>query len=69
VEAALVNAEALRELVREKYREVATDPHRSFHFHTGLPLRARLGYDAKVVGDEPYVAVEFQGAGNYAKLS
>ena len=43
VEDVLVNAEALREQVRDKYREVATDPHRSFHFHTGRPLTARLG--------------------------
>ena len=41
----LVDPEALREQVREKYREVAVDPHRSYHFHTGRPLAARLGYD------------------------
>ena len=42
----LVDPEALREQVRGKYREVAVDPGASFHFHTGRPLAARLGYDA-----------------------
>ncbi len=30
-----VNAEALREEVKQKYREVATDPHGAHHFHPG----------------------------------
>ena len=61
----LVDPEALREQVRDKYREVAIDPHRSFHFHTGRPLAARLGYDAAVVGALPDRAVEsFAGVGN-----
>src|ERR1700704_4975615 len=61
----LVDPEALREQVRDKYREVAVDPHRTFHFHTGRPLAARLGlYDA--AGDAlPDRAVEsFAGVGN-----
>jgi arsenite methyltransferase len=61
----LVDTDALREQVREKYREVATDPHRSFHFHTGRPLAARLGYDTDVVDQLPDRAVEsFAGVGN-----
>ena len=40
-----VDAAALREEVRSKYREVAIDPHGKYHFHTGRPLAARLGYD------------------------
>ena len=61
----LVDAEALREQVRDKYREVATDPDRDFHFHTGRPLAARLGYDADVVDALPDRAVEsFAGVGN-----
>lgn len=28
----------------QKYREVATDPTRTFRFHTGRGLAARLGY-------------------------
>src|SRR5688572_30099513 len=60
-----VDAETLREQVRDKYREVATAPHRSFHFHTGRPLAARLGYDAAAVDALPDRAVEsFAGVGN-----
>lgn len=61
----LVDAATLREQVRDKYREVATDPHRGFHFHTGRPLAARLGYDNAVVDALPDRAVEsFAGVGN-----
>src|SRR3989440_5516256 len=61
----LVDVDTLREQVRDKYREVAVDPHRSFHFHTGRPLAARLGYDDAVVGALPDRAVEsFAGVGN-----
>jgi SAM-dependent methyltransferase len=61
----LVDPEALREQVREKYREVAAEPHRGFHFHTGRPLAARLDYDASVVDSLPDRAVEsFAGVGN-----
>ena len=61
----LVDPDALREQVRDKYREVAVDPHRSFHFHTGRPLAARLGYDAEVVEALPDQAVEsFAGVAN-----
>jgi SAM-dependent methyltransferase len=61
----LVDPEALREQVRDKYREVAVDPHRSFHFHTGRPLAARLGYEDAAVDGLPDRAVEsFAGVGN-----
>src|SRR5260370_35787709 len=61
----LVYIQALREQVREKYREVALDPHRRFHFHTGRRLAARCGYDATAVGALPERAVEsFSGVGN-----
>ncbi|HWH33111.1 MAG TPA: methyltransferase domain-containing protein [Egibacteraceae bacterium] len=61
----LVDPEALREQVRDKYREVATEPHRGFHFHTGRPLAARLGYDDAAVDALPDRAVEsFAGVGN-----
>src|SRR3954452_16650392 len=60
----LVDPETLREQVRDKYREVATDPHRTFHFHTGRPLAARLGYDTPAVDALPAAAVEsFAGLG------
>ena len=61
----LVDTEQLRAQVREKYREVATDPQRPFHFHTGRPLAARLRYDTAAVDALPDRAVEsFAGVGN-----
>ena len=61
----LVDPDALREQVRDKYREVATDPHRTFHFHTGRRLAARLGYESGAVDVLPDRAVEsFAGVGN-----
>jgi SAM-dependent methyltransferase len=61
----LVDPEALRAEVREKYRQVAVEPYRAFHFHTGRPLAARLGYDPDAVNALPDRAVEsFAGVGN-----
>jgi len=61
----LVDPEALREQVRSKYREVAVEPGASFHFHTGRPLAARLGYEAGQVDALPDRAVEsFAGVAN-----
>lgn len=61
----LVNPETLREQVRDKYREVAVDPKRAFHFHTGRTLAARLGYDPAAVDALAERAVEsFAGVGN-----
>jgi SAM-dependent methyltransferase len=60
-----VDAEALRDEVRKKYRAVAVDPHAKYHFHTGRPLAKRLGYDDRVVEPMPDAAVEsFAGVGN-----
>ncbi len=53
-----VDADALREQVREKYRDVATHPDGEFHFHTGRSLAARCSYDAALVDALPDVAVE-----------
>jgi len=60
-----VDADALRGEVKSKYREVATDPHAGFHFHTGRYLAKHLGYDDEFVGSLPDVAVEsFAGVAN-----
>jgi SAM-dependent methyltransferase len=60
-----VDAVALREEVKKKYREVAAEPHAEYHFHTGRPLAKRLGYDESVVAALPDAAVEsFAGVGN-----
>jgi arsenite methyltransferase len=60
-----VDAMALREEVKHKYREVAVNPHGVFHFHTGRPLARRLGYDDAVVARMPDSAIAaFAGVGN-----
>src|SRR6266566_4812292 len=60
-----VDPDALREQVRDKYREVAVDPGGGFHFHTGRDLARRLGYEAATVDALPDRAVEsFAGVGN-----
>ena len=66
---ATVDAAALREDVKDKYRAVAVDPGGTFHFHTGRPLAKRLGYDDAVVDPLPDAAVEsFAGVGNPFEL-
>jgi arsenite methyltransferase len=61
----LVDVDTLRTQVRDKYRDVANDPHGTHHFHTGRPLATRLGYDQAVVASLPDRAVEsFAGVGN-----
>jgi arsenite methyltransferase len=61
----LVDPTALREQVRDKYREVALEPNRTYHFHTGRTLAARLRYETTLVDALPDAAVEsFAGVGN-----
>jgi SAM-dependent methyltransferase len=43
-----VDPEALRAEVRVKYAEVALNPDGAFHFHTGRPLAAKLGYPTSI---------------------
>jgi arsenite methyltransferase len=64
-EEVIVDAIALREEVKNKYREVALDPHGKFHFHTCRFLARRLGYDEAFVRSLPDEAVEsFAGVAN-----
>lgn len=61
----MVDAGTLREQVKEKYRDVAVNPHGSFHFHTGRILAAKLGYDQSLTVSLPDSAVEsFAGVAN-----
>ena len=60
-----VDAVALRDEVRAKYRDVAVNPRGTFHFHTGRALARRLGYDEDIVIRMPESAIEaFAGVGN-----
>lgn len=60
-----VDPAALRASVQQKYRAVALQPDGEFHFHTGRPLAALLGYDQVFVDQLPDRAVEsFAGVAN-----
>ena len=60
-----VNSDELRAQVKEKYRAVAVAPDAEYHFHTGRPLAARLGYDSAITDSLSDAAVEsFAGVGN-----
>jgi SAM-dependent methyltransferase len=64
-EALPVDAVALRDEVKAKYRDVAVNPHGAYHFHTGRALARRLGYDEGVVARMPDGGIEaFAGVGN-----
>jgi SAM-dependent methyltransferase len=65
VRAAHVDPGALRCQIRDKYTEVALTPDKGFHFHTGRPLAAMLGYDDAEVDLLPEATVQsFAGTGN-----
>lgn len=60
-----LDREALRLQVQLKYAAVATTPEAGFHFHTGAPLAAMLGYRPEDVAWLPPSAVDsFAGTGN-----
>jgi len=64
-EALPVDAVALRDEVRAKYRDVAVNPRGTFHFHTGRALARRLGYDEVIIARMPESAIEaFAGVAN-----
>ncbi|MBA3426627.1 MAG: methyltransferase domain-containing protein [Rubrobacter sp.] len=56
---------SLREAIREEYAEVASDPHKGFHFHTGRPLARMLEYSDEWLEGIPEPSIEsFAGTGN-----
>jgi arsenite methyltransferase len=68
-EALPVDAARLRAEVQTKYREVATAPRATYHFHTGRAAAQRLGYDKSLLDSLPERAVEsFAGVGNPFEL-
>lgn len=60
-----VDLEGLRCEIRKEYAEVATNPSKGYHFHTGRPLARMLGYAEEwlVHVPEPSIA-SFAGTGN-----
>ncbi len=55
----------LRSAISTEYRDVALNPEKGFHFHTGRPLAKILGYDDGFVNTVPENSVNsFAGTGN-----
>ncbi len=55
----------LRSEIKHKYRDVATDPGKGFHFHVGRPLAQMLDYPMELVDALPSRVVEsFAGVNN-----
>ncbi len=60
-----VDTETLRRAIQHEYREVAEDPGKGFHFHTGRPLTEIVGYkDAWLEGVSESAVESFAGTGN-----
>jgi arsenite methyltransferase len=56
--------------VKDMYRHVADEPGGAYHFETGRPLAARLGYPPDVLDEIPAGAVEsFAGVGYFFDLA
>ena len=64
-----VNIEVLRSAISTEYRDVALNPQKGFHFHTGRPLAKILGYDDELIKTVPESSVNsFAGTGNLFSL-
>jgi ubiquinone/menaquinone biosynthesis C-methylase UbiE len=66
----VVDARELQAKVRDMYRQVAEEPHGTYHFEMGRPLADRLGYASDVLDRIPAGAVEsFAGVGYFFDLA
>ena len=60
-----VDRDTLRNAIREEYQEVAREPQKGFHFHTGRRLAGILGYDEALLDGVPEASIDpFAGTGN-----
>lgn len=60
-----VNIEVLRRAISTEYREVALNPEKGFHFHTGRRLAKIIGYGDELIKAVPESSVNsFAGTGN-----
>jgi len=65
VTAANVDRDRLRRGISDKYTEVAREPEKGFHFHTGRPLAQMLGYPPAQYDHLPAGTIDsFAGTGN-----
>ena len=60
-----VSADQLRDAVKSEYANVAIDPDRGYHFHTGRDAADRLSYDPALYAQVPEASIaSFAGTGN-----
>lgn len=60
-----IDLESLRLAIQKEYEQVAFEPERGFHFHTGRPLARLLGYPDEWFDTIPERSIEsFAGTGN-----
>jgi len=60
-----ISAGELRDEVRKEYANVALDPHKGYHFHTGREALGRIGYDEALYAKLPEENIaSFAGTGN-----
>jgi arsenite methyltransferase len=60
-----VDTETLREAIKGEYKQVAEDPGKGFHFHTGRRLTTIVGYkDEWFEGVSELAIASFAGTGN-----
>jgi arsenite methyltransferase len=60
-----LDVQRLRIAIQDEYAEVAITPEKGFHFHTGRPLAAMLGYEPSETDPLPDSVIEsFAGVGN-----
>jgi arsenite methyltransferase len=60
-----IDLESLRFAIQKEYEQVALEPERGFHFHTGRPLARLLGYPDEWLDKIPELSIEsFAGTGN-----
>ena len=60
-----LDREALRKEISKEYAEVANNPEKGYHFHTGRPLAKLLEYEDSLIDQVPQRALaSFAGTGN-----
>jgi SAM-dependent methyltransferase len=60
-----ISLEDLRLEIKKEYTNVALDPHKGYHFHTGRRLAALLGYEEALYAGLPESNIaSFAGTGN-----
>ena len=57
--------DVLREAIQKEYADVAKDPRKGYHFHTGREATRRIGYDEDLFSSLPEdIVASFAGTGN-----